>query len=451
MRTHRALILACLLGVCSVARCAEPAVQSESTTAGDSATARAGGDEEDGPRVRRFATNGGWCWFQDPRAIIHDGKLIVGSVSGSGSEAGDVRATVYDLEAEKDLGTFILHPKLESDDHDAPAFYVRPDRRILAMYAYHNGLAHYYRISEPDDPTRWGEEQAFEHPHGISYMNLYYHPPDDTLYNFYRDTRGTYCPAYLTSKDHGATWQPGGQLIFHGLKKRHRPYPRYWSDGEFIHVSFTEAHPQSYPEGCSIYYAKFKAGRFYRADGSLVKDIRKEGPLLPGEADRVFRGDSRNKAWTSSIVTDAQGRVYVAFSVSRSASDHRFRYAVWDGTRWTNRPVAYAGAGLDPGSYDYTGLITIDPSDPGRVYFSTNVHPTRGTCSTSGKHEMYEAATADLGKTWELTPLTRDSSAANMRPVCVAGEEHVAVLWMQGRYTAYVDYDTDIVGFIRRR
>ena len=30
-------------------------------------------------------------------------------------------------------------------------------------------------------------------------------------------------------------------------------------------------------------------------------------------------------------------------------------------------------------------------------------------------------------------------------------EEHVAVLWMHGRYSTYTDYDTDIVGFIRRR
>ncbi len=375
----------------------------------------------------------------------------MGSVSGCGSHAGDVRVSVYDLLADKDLGTYVLHAELESDDHNAPAFYVRPDGRILAMYAYHTSPAHYYRISEPGDPTRWGPEQAFPHPHGISYMNLYHHPPDDTLYNFYRDTRGTYCPAYLTSKDHGTTWQPGGQLIFHGLEERHRPYPRYWSDGEYIHVSFTEAHPQSYRDGCGIYYAKFKAGRFYRADGSLVKDVRKDGPLLPAEADTVFKGDRQNKSWTSSIVTDARRRTYVAYSVSRSASDHRFRYAVWDGTRWNDHEVAYAGAGLDPGSYDYTGLITIDPTDPGRVYFSTNVDPTRGTCSPSGKHEMYEAATADLGKTWKLTPLTQNSSATNMRPVCVEGEQNAAVLWMHGRYSAYTDYDTDIVGFIRRR
>lgn len=403
------------------------------------------------PGVKRFARNGGWCWFQDPRAIIHNGKLVVGSVSGSGPQAGDVRCSVYDLDADNDLGTFVLHPKLQGDDHNTPAFYVRPDGRILAMYAYHNGPTHFYRISQPDDPTLWGSEQGFKHPHSISYMNLYHHRADDTLYNFYRDTRGTYCPAYLTSKDHGTTWQMGGQLIYHGLKGRHRPYPRYHSDGQSIHVSFTEAHPQEYHEGCGIYYAKFKAGKFYRADGSLIKDIKKDGPLLPSEAETIFKGDEQHNAWTSSIVTNPQGRIYVAYSVNRSASDHRFRYAVWDGARWTDHEVAYAGAGLYPRAYDYTGLITIDPTEPARVYFSTNVDPTHGTCNASGKHEMYQATTPDLGKTWKFAPITRNSPATNMRPVCVVGERHVAVLWMRGRYSTYVDYDTDIVGFIRRR
>jgi len=401
--------------------------------------------------MQRFARNGGWCWFQDPRAVIHDGKLIVGSVSGSGPRAGDVRCSVYDLEADRDLGTFILHSKLEADDHDTPAFYARPDGRVLAMYAYHSGPTHFFRLSEPGDPTRWGAEQRFEHAHGISYMNLYHLPGENTLYDFYRDSRGTYCPAYLTSKDHGSTWEPGGQLIFHGLKGRHRPYPRYFSDGEWIHVSFTEAHPQEYRDGCGIYYAKFQAGRFHRADGSLIKDIRQDGPLLPREADVVFKGGSQRNAWTSSIATDSHGRVFVAYSVRRSASDHRFRYAVWDGSRWTDHEVAYAGAGLYPRAYDYTGLITIDPTDPRRVYFSTNVDPIHGTCSASGKHEMLAGTTPDFGKTWKFKSLTRNSPATNMRPVCVAGEKHVAVLWMRGRYSTYTDYHTDIVGFVRRR
>ncbi len=399
--------------------------------------------------VKLFATNGGWCWYQDPRAIIHDGKLIVGSASGSGEERGDVRVSVYDLKADRDLGTFVLHPRLESDDHCTPAFYVRPDNRIMAMYALHTSKKHYYRMSMPGDPTTWGPEQAYDHPAAITYMNLYYHPCEKLLYNFYRDnSRSTWCPFFMVSPDHGQTWRAGGQLIQHEVKGTHRPYPRYSSDGEFIHVCFTEAHPQEYPP-CSIYYAKYKAGKFYRANGTLIKDIRKEGPLLPRQAEQVFVGDPQNGAWTSSIVADRQGKVYIAYSVRKSPADHRFRYANWDGGKWNDHEVAFAGPGLYPRAYDYTGRITIDPSEPGRVYFSTNVTPKTGTRG-AGKHEIYEGLTQDSGETWKITALTKDSPTDNLRPICVTGEGFKALLWLRGRYATYTSYDQNVVGMIAK-
>ncbi len=399
-----------------------------------------------------FARNGGWCWFQDPRAIIHDGKLVVGSVSGSGADRGDIRATTYDLMQGKDLGTFVLHPKLDRNDHAAPVFYARPDDRILAVYAYHNGPTHFFRISEPNDPTRWGPEQAFKHPRGVTYMNVYHHPPDEMLYNFYRDTwsnEGTFCPFYMTSKDHGTTWNTGGQLIAHGMQGQHRPYSRYWSDGEYVHVCFTESHPQEIGnEGCGIYYAKFKAGKFYRADGTLTKDLAKDGPLLPSEAETIFKGDSQNSAWTSAIRADAQGRVAIAYSVRKSPSDHRFRYAVWDGKAWNDKNLAYAGPGLYPAAYDYTGLVTIDPSNLSRVWFSTNVDPVHGTSLPSGKHEIYEAATTDGGRSWKVTALTKNSPSDNLRPIGVSGEGWTVLLWLRGRYTTYTDFAQDVVGIV---
>jgi len=113
--------------------------------------------------------------------------------------------------------------------------------------------------------------------------------------------------------------------------------------------------------------------------------------------------------------------------------------------------VAYAGAGLYPRAYDYTGLITIDPTQPSRVYLATPVDLAHGGSNASAKHEMYEATTTDLGKTWTFRPITRNSTATNIRPVCVAGKQNVAVLWMRGRYSTYADYDTDIVGFTRKK
>ena len=417
--------------------------------------------EQDAPaiglpkNVTTLARNGGWCWYQDPRAIVHDNKLVVGSVTGAGDRAGDVRESVYDLKSKKHLGTVVLHEKLESDDHDVPALYVRPDGSILAVYARHgrnDNSRHRLRISKPFDPTKWGPVEEFDHgpDRWVTYMNLYYDPTDKLLYNFYRDG-GCWCPFYVTSDDHGDNWVPGGKLIDHNLEGRHRPYTRFCSDGSTIHISFTEAHPQEYAPGTSIFYAGFRGGRFYRADGSLIKDLERDGPLLPSEADRVFTGGPENAAWTSSIAADAEGRIFIGYSLRKTKQDHRFRYAAWDGHGWHDHEVAYAGPGFYPVAYDYTGLIAIDPSEPQRIYYSTNVDPATGQTIGTGMHEIYAATTADYGATWTTTPITQNSPMPNIRPIVVADKNHHALLWLRGRYTTYTDYLTDVVGIISDR
>ena len=37
----------------------------------------------------RLNDNGAWSWFMDERAIVHDGKLIVGSVRAVGDFKND--------------------------------------------------------------------------------------------------------------------------------------------------------------------------------------------------------------------------------------------------------------------------------------------------------------------------------------------------------------------------
>src|SRR3954471_3634735 len=77
----------------------------------------------------RLNDNGAWSWFMDPRVIVNDGKLIVGSVRAIGSNQanitdprwGNVEISVYDLATAK-VETVVLHPHLEQDDHDGPAF-----------------------------------------------------------------------------------------------------------------------------------------------------------------------------------------------------------------------------------------------------------------------------------------------------------------------------------------
>src|SRR5207247_7833607 len=102
--------------------------------------------------------------------IVDAGKLSAGSVRAIGSTQanttdprwGNVEISVYDLTSGKVENT-VLHPHLEQDDHDAPAFLVRKDGRYLAVYSKHTKERRmYYRISEPHNPLVWGPAMVAE-------------------------------------------------------------------------------------------------------------------------------------------------------------------------------------------------------------------------------------------------------------------------------------------------
>src|SRR5262249_62361926 len=86
--------------------------------------------------IVRLNDNGAWSWFMDPRVIINDGKLIAGSVRAVGSNQantsdprwGNVEVSVYDIEA-GNVNTVVLPPHLEQEEHHAPTFLGRENRR----------------------------------------------------------------------------------------------------------------------------------------------------------------------------------------------------------------------------------------------------------------------------------------------------------------------------------
>jgi hypothetical protein len=407
-----------------------------------------------------FMQDGGWCWYQDPRAIIHDGKLIIGGVSG---QSGDVKVSVYDLKESKDLGTVVLHEKFEVDDHDVPAFYVRPDGGILATYAKHNGeMFHYSRISDPSDPLKWSAE--FKHKRtspnpkdGVTYMNLYDMKDEGKLYNFYRGI--DFNPTFATSTDAGLTWSEPVHFFKNEVGGRNRPYARYAGNGkDTVYVSMTDAHPRNY--GNSLYYFEFRGGKYFKVDGSLIKDLASGGALLPSEAERVFKGSDTkvkpegyesvpNSAWTSCLVMDGKGHPHIGYTLYRNNTDHRYRIASWNGAAWIDREVAYAGKCLYTKESSYTGLITLDPADPARGYISADVDPSTGKDS-GGKHEIYTATVgpADDVSSIHWKPVTSGSSVRNIRPVVVAGEGYKVVLWLRGPWNTFKDYNSDVVGFV---
>src|SRR5690349_18488499 len=82
-----------------------------------------------------LATDGAWTWFNDPRAIFHNGTLYFGY---NRATDGKVVLSTLNLQtgAISNLWTSTL---TETDDHDLPALLTKQDGKMLAIWARHGG------------------------------------------------------------------------------------------------------------------------------------------------------------------------------------------------------------------------------------------------------------------------------------------------------------------------
>lgn len=401
--------------------------------------------------------NGSWCWFQDERAIIYNNQLIFGSVAdryGKHGEAldGNIEVTSYDLETNTNLGTFVLHERLEADDHNVPAFLPLLDGRLLSVYSKHNtdSLIR-YRISKRTHATEWDDEQTIKGTGGVTYSNLHFLQSENNgkgrIYNFYRGADRS--PYYVFSDDQAKSWQAGNNLLTFETRF---PYLKYASDGKSkIHFITTESHPIFW--GCSIFHGYIENEKAYTSDGKLIRDL-KEGPIQPDEATQIFEGDEQNNAWTIDLHLDKNNNPYVVYSVRKNTDHIQYRYARWDGSSWNDHFLSFAGRALYEDEQHYSGLVALDPDNPDVIYISTDAHPVTETPLISTRdnvrhYEIYKGTTTDSGQTWEWVPLTQNSTQDNVRPIMPKGNnEFKAVLWLRGSIKSYVDYNFDVVGLI---
>jgi len=308
------------------------------------------------------------------------------------------------------------------------------------------------------DPLRWGPERQIATGDPVTYANLHELSDEGRLLNLFRGVRWN--PTLLESADGGITWGRETHFIASTLEGRHRPYARFAGNGRnTLHVAFTDAHPRNF--GNSLYYAAFRGGGFYRADGTRIKDLEREGPLRPDEAERVFAGSGRpgtehgrsapGSAWVSSVAFDAAGHPHIGYSLYISNTDHRYRLASWDGRRWRDREVAFAGRCLYDIESSYTGLIELDPLDPEHVVISTDVDPATGA-DRGGTHEIYRARVrpgddvVTIG--WEPVTYNTPIHTRNIRPLILNRNGYRVTLWQRGQYATYTDYRMDTIGLV---
>jgi hypothetical protein len=422
-----------------------------------------------------FNDNGAWCWYQDPRTMIDrtNGLMMMGSVparEGIDGEkrAGNIELTSFNL-ATGERKVFVLHEKLEVDDHDAPALWTRPDGRYLAMYAKHNtDKFSRWRVSvNPHDPTAWTPERTFDWTPLIdpvdnaTYSNLHYLSSEKRLYNFVRGINDD--PSIMVSMDNGDTWSYGGKLLTIEKLGYVNGYVRYASNGvDRIDFITTEHHPRDFNN--SIYHGYVKGTKLQRSDGTVVDENVLDGDGKPQTlltkifaADSVVGGEKMTHAWTTDLRLDPQGNPVAIISCranddpeNSNYNDHRFFYARFDGKDWKVNQLAKAGARLWEAEQDYTGLVSIDPHDVNTVYASTTVDPRDG--SSLAHHEIFKGVTGDSGATWKWEPITQNSSVDNLRPIVVPGDDNVhAVLWFRGTMTRSQHYDMAAVGVVEQK
>jgi hypothetical protein len=388
---------------------------------------------------QELASNGAWCWFADPRAVYHEGRLKR-TYAGWVNSEGDIQAAAYDSKT-GNIEVSTLRAGLERDDHASPAILVQPDGRLRVFYSPHTGGMMAYRVSvNPEDISSWTKETVLPvntpGRYGYTYPNPFILKKEgNKMYLFWRG--GNFQPDFATSAD-GYTWSEARTLI----KGGQRPYVKYESDGQdSIHFAFTDGHPRNEPSN-NIYYACYRKGALFRVDGTLIKPMSRL-PLLPSEADKVYDAKSHNaRAWIWDIALDARKSPVIVYAAFPEENRHLYRYARWNGGRWDDYEVIAAGqwfpktpAGKKEPEPHYSGGIVLDHTDPSIVYLSRQVN---------GVFEIETWVTADLGRTWHSTPLTAGSTLDNVRPVAVhnRNRDHPpSVLWMQNfRYIHYTDY-----------
>ncbi len=394
-----------------------------------------------------FTADGAWCWFSDPRAVYHDGKLYAGWMTSNGS----VQVGMFDPRGGGAPTVVTLAEHFEVDDHDHPSLLFLPDGRLAVFYALHAaGDLHLRLGGHPGGLGEWTPDRilGFDRgsgPRGVTYSNpVLLASEANAFYVFWRGT--DYKPTFAVSTDLGATWGKPRTLIRRvGSSDDVRPYAKYWNDGrERIDFLFTDGHPRNEPAN-SVYFLRYERGVFTKADGTRVGTVA-DLPFDPAQCDRIYDGATAGRAWIWDLAEDREGRPVAIYTRLPTERDHRYHYARWDGSRWFDRQLVAASrwfprtpAGAEEPEPHYSGGGALDHRDPGTVYLSRPVN---------GVFEIERWTTPDGGQHWSSAAVTSGSQADNVRPVVAAnaGPGMPALLWMQcvGGYVHYTNYRTAI-------
>ncbi|MGA3285510.1 MAG: BNR-4 repeat-containing protein [Verrucomicrobiota bacterium] len=420
-----------------------------------------------------LATDGAWTWFNDPRALFHNGILYFGY-----NRAADGKTVLSELNLQTGGVTNLWASDLtQTDDHDVPALLVKQDATMLAIYSRHGSDQYFaWRLSSstnPVSPADWGSEQTIPNTGAsMTYANpVQLSSEGGCIYNFCRNLN--FNPTVFTSTNGGTTWSAPQILIQTGTGGT-RPYVKYCSDyNQRMDFLYTDGHPRDVAN--SLYHLYYQGGAFYKTDGTFVKNYA-DLPILHDSGERgsviyqysdAAQSDPNQwiptgRAWCWEIASQTNGAPVCVFTVQRDNVtgtnwyDDRiyYYYARWTGTNWQKRFIAHAGRPLYSSEDDYAGGICLDPQNPNTIYISTDAaspfdlsNTTNIALSASQHYEIWQGNTTDGGLSFFWQAITTNSTVDNLRPYIPrrnGGEP--CVLWFRGIYSSYTSFNCSIVG-----
>lgn len=303
--------------------------------------------------------DGIWTWFNDPRAIIHKGHLVIGSINSGGivQLTSNGRTTPV-----ADLG--------QVDDHNNPALLDHPEG-LIPFYSRHNDK----------EGTRFslGGEHIIPCQKPVTYARPFL--IGNTVHLFRRHWNRSGGEHQICRSSDLKNWSV--ETAFH--VPGHRPYVQACQSGERIDFAATLGHPSEIRTG--LYHFFFDGG-FFRTDGSKLPfpfDVR--------QATQVCEP----QAWCWQI---QPGRILA----TRYPGIEYWLYELdgdWHGTRlWAEEPALYSEQPFYAGGMCFLGEQIVQ-SRRGQIFVGdrqvtrtgTNIRPFSPDAKTllwvSGQYEGF--------------------------------------------------------------
>ena len=405
------------------------------------------------------AEEGAWCWFADPRALHYENAsgTINATYIGYIDVHGNVKATQYDWVKQRKTDV-LIRSYFQPDDHNNPTFLVLPDERVMIFYTRHTDEpCIWYRIStKPGDISSLGDEKRLATANNTTYPSPFILSDDPQhIYLCWRGIGWHPTIARLTMPDaqDNCQFDFGPKQIVQSTGAR--PYAKYASNGkDKIYVSYTTGHPDNeMPD-----WLYFNVIDINNGNGPILRDLN--GTQLKKIADGTFNVNKTDsyansypativdktaniRNWVWQIALDKDEHPVIAYPhIDDAKTSHVYWYARWNGSKWVNTWVQYAGHAFHQNWNStekcYSGGMSIDPDNINDMYLSI---PTKdGKYNKDGVYEIWKYTIDDDGKVAGSEQITKDSPKNNARPFVIPGSKNspMRVAWMQGDYYYWI-------------